>query len=191
MAANLARDDPRGARPAPLARAAGVPVPTPRTGRGRPAPLARAAGVLAAAFVLALATCGVRAALAQPCAELPPERMVSDRHSGCLAVLPEGPRNARPQALVVMLHGDRGGELEQRHVDGWLRVGQSLGRDDRTVLFLVRPGYRSPAGDSSGYANPRDDDYTAHNVARVAGAVSHSAVSHSGSGFPACRAAAA
>jgi len=170
MAANLARDDPRGARPAPLARAAGV---------------------LAAAFVLALATCGVRAALAQPCAELPPERMVSDRHSGCLAVLPAGPRNARPQALVVMLHGDRGGELEQRHVDGWLRVGQSLGRDDRTVLFLVRPGYRSPAGDSSGYANPRDDDYTAHNVARVAGAVSHSAVSHSGSDFPACRAAAA
>jgi pimeloyl-ACP methyl ester carboxylesterase len=85
--------------------------------------------------------------------------------------MPVGPRNPRPQTLVVMLHGDRGGELEQRHIDGWRRVGGSLVQDGRTVLFLVRPGYRTPAGDSSGWANPRDDDYTARNVARVAGAL--------------------
>ena len=146
-AAHRARNDPRGA----IRR--------------------RAAAILAAAFALALSMAGASPARAEPCNLLPPGRMVPDQHEGCLAVLPVGSRSPGKQALVVMLHGDRGGELEQRHVDGWRRVGQSLVRDDRTVLFLVRPGYRSPAGDSSGYANPRDDDYTAHNVARVAGAL--------------------
>ena len=131
----------------------------------------RASGLLTAILLGAIVACGMGVAAAQPCADLPAERRVSDQRSGCLALVPIGPRNAQPQTLIVMLHGDRGGELEQRHVDGWRRVGQSLLGEDRTVLLMIRPGYRSPAGHSSGYANPQDDDYTANNVARVAGAL--------------------
>jgi pimeloyl-ACP methyl ester carboxylesterase len=36
---------------------------------------------------------------------------------------------------------------------------------------MIRPGYQSPAGNSSGWANPKDDDYTSENIARVAGAL--------------------
>jgi len=111
---------------------------------------------------------------AQPCAELPAERMVSDGRSGCLAVVPVAPPTGAdppPRVLVVMIHGDRTGSLEQRHVDRWVEVGRALQADDRRALLLIRPGYRTPAGDSSGWANPRDDDYTAENTARVAGAL--------------------
>lgn len=111
------------------------------------------------------------AALAQPCASLPAERQVSDQRAGCLAVVPIGPRIAQPRVLIVMLHGDRGGLLEQRHVDGWTELGRSLLSEGRVVLFMLRPGYRSPAGHSSGFANPQDDDYTPVNVERVAGAL--------------------
>ncbi len=108
---------------------------------------------------------------AQPCASLPADRQVSDARGGCLALVPTGPGQAQPRVLIVMLHGDRGGQLEQRHVDAWTRVGRSLLADDRVVVFMIRPGYRSPAGDSSGFANPQDDDYTPANIERVAGAL--------------------
>jgi pimeloyl-ACP methyl ester carboxylesterase len=77
----------------------------------------------------------------------------------------------RGRTLVVLLHGDRGGSLEQRHLERWQAVGRSLAAADRDVVFMVRPGYRTPLGSSSGWANPYDDDYTAENVARVAGAL--------------------
>lgn len=116
-------------------------------------------------------------ALAQACTDLPAGRTVSDGRGGCLALVPmpagaaARPRQGPPRVLVVMIHGDRNGSLEQRHIDRWLEVGRSLQTDDRLAVLLIRPGYRSPAGDSSGWANPRDDDYTAENMARVAGAL--------------------
>lgn len=152
--------------------------------------------ILAAWICLLL--CGPAQVWAQSCTQLPPHRSVSDSRSGCLAVVPVGhapsevgtapglmsgtqhvgaamPGNgssAEPRVLVVMIHGDRTGTLEQRHIDRWVEVGRTLQADDRRVLFIVRPGYRTPAGNSSGWANPRDDDYTAANVDRVAGALS-------------------
>lgn len=112
---------------------------------------------------------------AQACADLPPERAVSDGRAGCLALVPVGgpgrAGEAPPRVLVVMIHGDGTGSLEQRHIDRWLEVGRSLQADDRHAVLMVRPGYRTPAGNSSGWANPRDDDYTAENIARVAGAL--------------------
>ena len=131
----------------------------------------RASVLLSGALLGASVLFDMSLAAAQPCTDLPAERRVSDQRSGCLALVPIGPRNLQSRTLIVMLHGDRGGELEQRHVDGWRRVGQSLAGEDRTVLFMIRPGYRSPAGSSSGYANPQDDDYTTGNIARVAGAL--------------------
>lgn len=147
---------------------------------------------------ICLLLCVPAQVLAQSCTQLPPHRSVPDGRSGCLAVVPVGrvpsdlgpapgvmsgtqhagaamPGNgssAEPRVLVVMIHGDRTGTLEQRHIDRWVEVGRTLQADDRRVLFIVRPGYRTPSGNSSGWANPRDDDYTAENVDRVAGALS-------------------
>ena len=128
---------------------------------------------LAVAMLLALQPAS--SARAQACAELPAGRAASDGQGGCLALVPAGEvaRDAAtpPRALVVMIHGDGTGSLEQRHVDAWMRVGEALATGDRVVALMIRPGYRSPAGDSSGWANPRDDDYTSVNIARVAGAL--------------------
>jgi pimeloyl-ACP methyl ester carboxylesterase len=143
--------------------------------RGSAPARSRVAGRCRAARLCAALLIGLPAALlqAQPCAELPAERTVSDGRSGCLAVVPVAPPPGadRPRVLVVMIHGDRTGSLEQRHVDRWVEVGRALQAADRRALLLIRPGYRTPAGDSSGWANPRDDDYTAENTARVAGAL--------------------
>jgi pimeloyl-ACP methyl ester carboxylesterase len=56
-------------------------------------------------------------------------------------------------------------------VERWTAIGKDLANKDRRVVFLIRPGYRSPAGDSSGWANPKDDDYTPQNIDRVAQAL--------------------
>lgn len=109
-------------------------------------------------------------ALAQPCLELPAPRSVADTQ-GCLAVVPVSHTDGGRRVVVVMLHGDSRGALEGRHLARWTALGESLAAPGRSVLFLVRRGYRSPAGDSSGWANPRDDDYTALNVERVAQAL--------------------
>ena len=163
--------------------------------------------LLAGIWVVALAFVLAGPSWAQACAQLSAPRSVSDGRSGCLAVVPvpASPPSGSPMTaaagapdtsvtsegataaghtiriLVVLLHGDRGGSLEQRHLDRWLEVGRSLRADDRKVLFMVRPGYRTPLGNSSGWANPYDDDYTAENVARVAGAVSALRQSHQAS----------
>ena len=127
------------------------------------------------AMAMLLALLPASSARAQACAELPAGRAASDGQGGCLALVPAGEvaRDAAtpPRALVVMIHGDGTGSLEQRHVDAWMRVGEALATRDRVVALMIRPGYRSPAGDSSGWANPRDDDYTSVNIARVAGAL--------------------
>jgi pimeloyl-ACP methyl ester carboxylesterase len=111
------------------------------------------------------------AALAQPCAELPPGRTVSDQKGGCLALVPIGSTAPSSKTLIVMLHGDGGGQLSQSQITRWTRLGETLKAPDRNVFFMLRPGYQSPAGNSSGWANPRDDDYTAQNMERVAGAL--------------------
>lgn len=130
--------------------------------------------LLGAALAL-LAVASAAPALAQLCSELPPDRTVSDGRSGCLALVPVGgpvrEGGRPPRVLVVMIHGDRTGALEQRHIDSWLRVGRALQTEDRHAVLLIRPGYHTPVGSSSGWANPRDDDYTAENMARVAGAL--------------------
>ena len=115
--------------------------------------------------------CITLAALAQPCAELPPGRTVSDQKGGCLALVPIGPTTPSSKTLIVMLHGDGGGQLSQAQITRWTRLGETLQAPDRNVFFILRPGYQSPAGNSSGWANPRDDDYTAQNMERVAGAL--------------------
>lgn len=107
---------------------------------------------------------------AQPCQELPRPRSVDDGQ-GCLAVVPVSDTPGTQRVLLALLHGDSRGELENRHLERWSAIGQSLAAPGRVVVFLVRPGYRSPAGHSSGWANPRDDDYTARNVDRVAQAL--------------------
>ena len=82
-----------------------------------------------------------------------------------------GPTSQSSKTLIVMLHGDGQGRLNQRQIERWTVLGRSLQAPDRTVFFLIRPGYQSPAGNSSGWANPRDDDYTSQNMERVAGAL--------------------
>lgn len=118
-------------------------------------------------------------AVAQGCTALPQERSIPDG-KGCLAVWPFSPhdatnheKKAQPngRVLIVLLHGDSGGGLAQRHIDRWAKAANNLSGLDQDIVFLVRPGYSSPVGDSSGWANQRDDDYTAENVERVATAL--------------------
>lgn len=118
-------------------------------------------------------------AAAQGCATLPQERSIPDG-KGCLAVWPISPhdatnneKNAQPNSrvLIVLLHGDSGGGLAQRHIDRWAKTAKNLSGLNEDIVFIVRPGYSSPVGDSSGWANQRDDDYTAENVERVATAL--------------------
>lgn len=113
--------------------------------------------------------CGV--SWGQICTELPVEKTVSDQKGGCLALVPVGTPVAAAKILIVMLHGDGEGQLGQRQIDRWTAIGRSLSAPDRHVVFMIRPGYQSPAGNSSGWANPKDDDYTSDNMARVAGAL--------------------
>lgn len=112
-----------------------------------------------------------RVSWGQICTELPVEKTVSDQKGGCLALVPIGTPLAAAKTLIVMLHGDGEGQLGQRQIDRWTAIGRSLSAPDRNVFFMIRPGYQSPVGSSSGWANPKDDDYTAENMARVAGAL--------------------
>lgn len=122
-------------------------------------------------FAVALGLMLCARAFAQPCASLPADHAVNDQRGGCLALLPMSLAVKPVKTLVVLLHGDGEGRLSQRQLDRWRVIGQSLVAPDRHVVFMIRPGYQSPAGHSSGWANPRDDDYTAENIARVAGAL--------------------
>lgn len=120
-------------------------------------------------LAVAVNMCLSPALWAQPCAELPPERSVSDQKGGCLAMVPVGDSAPSSKTLIVMLHGDGGGRINQRQIDRWIAIGGSLQAPDRRVLFIIRPGYQSPVGNSSGWANSQDDDYTSENMERVAG----------------------
>lgn len=112
-----------------------------------------------------------RVAWGQLCTDLPVERTVSDQKGGCLALVPIGTPLIAAKTLIVMLHGDGEGQLGHRQIDRWTAIGRSLSAPDRNVFFMIRPGYQTPVGNSSGWANPKDDDYTAENIARVAGAL--------------------
>ncbi len=129
-------------------------------------PFIRCAGALAVAACSTLTL----PAWGQSCADLPHPRSVADSE-GCLAVVPVSDSPGPRRVVVAMLHGDGRGSMETRQVDRWTGIGQSLSGAGRVVVFLVRPGYRPPAGDSSGWANPNDDDYTPKNVDRVAQAL--------------------
>lgn len=118
-------------------------------------------------------------AAAQGCATLPQERIIPDG-KGCLAIWPfsshdatNNGKKAQPNSrvLIVLLHGDSGGGLAKRHTDRWAKAANNLSGLNQDIVFMVRPGYSSPLGDSSGWANQRDDDYTAENVERVATAL--------------------
>ena len=122
-------------------------------------------------LAVSMGLCLSLTAWAQPCSELPPARTASDQKGGCLALVPVGSTTSSSKTLIVMLHGDSQGLLNQRHLESWTALGRRLQAPDRSVLFLIRPGYQSPAGTSSGWANPMDDDYTTQNMERVAGAL--------------------
>lgn len=126
-------------------------------------------GINQVGCLLLLWVCG--AVWAQECSKLPSDRQVSDQQGGCLALLSVGQPDPGAKVLVVLLHGDGEGQLSHRQVDRWTGIGRSLMAADRHVVFMIRPGYQSPAGHSSGWANPKDDDYTPNNMARVAGAL--------------------
>jgi pimeloyl-ACP methyl ester carboxylesterase len=122
-----------------------------------------------AIFLSMTLICGV--SWGQNCTELPAEKTVSDQKGGCLALVPVGTPVVASKTLIVMLHGDGEGQLGQRQIDRWTAIGRSLLASDRNVFFMIRPGYQTPVGNSIGWANPKDDDYTAANIARVAGAL--------------------
>jgi pimeloyl-ACP methyl ester carboxylesterase len=126
---------------------------------------------------------------AQGCASLAQDRSIADG-KGCLTVWSPVTHAATgkdeqiqvsPPILVVLLHGDSGGGLAQRHLDRWTKTANILSGPNQTLVFLVRPGYRSPVGDSSGWANQHDDDYTAGNVERVATALQNLRVRYNAS----------
>ncbi|MBZ1349699.1 lysophospholipase [Alcaligenaceae bacterium LF4-65] len=126
---------------------------------------------------------------AQGCASLAQDRSIADG-KGCLTVWSpvthaatgkDEQSQVSPPILVVLLHGDSGGGLAQRHLDRWTKTANILSGQNQTLVFLVRPGYRSPVGDSSGWANQHDDDYTAGNVERVATALQNLRVRYNAS----------
>lgn len=127
-------------------------------------------GSLPRAFFGLVLLASAVACQAESCTELPASRSVPDGQ-GCLAAVRISDSQGAPRVVVALVHGDARGVLDQRQVDRWNDIGRSLAGQGRAVVFLVRPGYRSPAGDSSGYAHPRDDDYTALNVERLAQAL--------------------
>lgn len=123
-----------------------------------------------AAMVAGLAGAGT--AQADSCAAADNVRLVADS-KGCLALLPiGGAAAAGGGVLVVILHGDGRGVLRDGAAEDYTTMGRRLAEDGaRTVVLMSRPGYQTPFGASSGYANPNDDDYTPANVERVAAAI--------------------
>jgi len=82
---------------------------------------------------------------------------------------PAGP----DQALALIVHGDGQGFLEPGYLTRLDDLAQRLvqARPGDGVVFVQRPGYRSPLGRSEGRAKRQDDDYTAENVQLLAAAL--------------------
>lgn len=158
-----------------------------RQGQGRATPLKRRPGTgsyshrvksfLLPPVVALLLMAAAVTAQAQSCVNLAADHSVPDG-AGCLALVPASDTPGPQRVVVALLHGDSRGVLEARHIERWNSVGRNLAAPGRAVVLLVRPGYRSPAGDSSGWANPRDDDYTVANVDRIAQALRALRVRH-------------
>lgn len=91
----------------------------------------------------------------------------------CLAVSviakPQGPG----LPLAVIVHGDGGGQVNERYLARLVETGRNIGRAVPTagVVIVQRPGYSSTLGRSEGVAKAGDDDYTAENVAHMAAAI--------------------
>ncbi len=76
------------------------------------------------------------------------------------------------RALAILVHGDGSGFVEPAYLKLLEKLGQRLAdaRPGDGVIFVQRPGYRSPLGRSEGRAKAGDDDYTAENVTHMAAA---------------------
>ena len=126
----------------------------------------RVLGVVVAMAVAVTAA----SARAQGCEANDPATSVRGASGGCFSFHAAHVREGAP--LVVFLHGDGGGSVGESYwqalTAGAAAAGSAVGA---TFVVLVRPGYRSPGGRSTGSAKSEDDDYTAQNVALAAEAV--------------------
>ena len=128
-------------------------------------------------FRTVLAVAGLFTVLSTParaagCDSDDPASSVKLTGGGCFSFHASSqPRPGAP--LVVFLHGDGGGHINSAYWDSLKTTGNALAAaTNTTFVVLVRPGYRSPGGRSSGEAKAGDDDYTPANVLLAAEAVS-------------------
>lgn len=112
--------------------------------------------------------------LARPAAaDCPPQSTIADHVFGgglCLVAATFGAQDAgSAPALVVVVHGDiSDGGAATYHA----AFAQTLARPGVVAVALIRPGYADGAGRvSEGATLGRQDNYTAANVAAIAGAV--------------------
>lgn len=112
-----------------------------------------------------------RAATAQP-APCAPEHGRVQAGSVCLVVKVLASPEQPGRALALIVHGDGGAFVSAGYLASLDRLAQRIARarPGDGVVFIQRPGYRSPLGHSEGRAKTIDDDYTAENVGHMAAA---------------------
>ena len=151
---------------------------TPATTRHHPAAhpgdtAARALRCLGHAAIVALVGLALpgRDASAQP-APCTPEHGRIQAGSVCLVAKVLARPEQPGRALALVVHGDGGAFLSAGYLANLDRLGQRIARarPGDGVVFVQRPGYRSPLGQSEGRAKLADDDYTAENVVHMAAA---------------------
>jgi pimeloyl-ACP methyl ester carboxylesterase len=116
---------------------------------------------------------GLLAMLRPAAAACPPDSAIGDYVFGgglCLAAATFGAASAGAEPiLIVVVHGDiSDGGAATYHAE----FARTLARPGVVVVALIRPGYADAAGRTSeGTTLGRQDNYTAGNVAAVAGAI--------------------
>jgi pimeloyl-ACP methyl ester carboxylesterase len=93
--------------------------------------------------------------------------------TACLVIKVHAAPAGPGRALALIVHGDGQGFLEAGYLERLDSLAQRLAqaRPGDGVVFVQRPGYRSPLGRSEGRAKRQDDDYTAENVHLMAAAL--------------------
>lgn len=133
----------------------------------------RALRSLGLAAVVALLWLGIpwRAATAQPTPCVPEHGRIQ-AGSVCLVVKVLASPEQPGRALALIVHGDGGAFLSAGYLASLDRLAQRIvrTRPGDGVVFVQRPGYRSPLGHSEGRAKTIDDDYTPENVGHMAAA---------------------
>ncbi|UYN94638.1 MAG: prolyl oligopeptidase family serine peptidase [Enhydrobacter sp.] len=82
------------------------------------------------------------------------------------------PGSASGGPLIVFMHGDGGGSVSAAYWTVLTQQADALAAaTSARFVVLVRPGYASPGGRSSGSAKSGDDDYTPANVKLAAEAI--------------------